>query len=164
MRLGSGIAKIPALLRAGCPVGLGVDGSASNDSSAMLLEVRQSLMLGRLGAGADGFSVWDALELATVGGARCLGREGALGRLVPGYAADVAVFDIADLGHSGTIDPVAGLVLCAPARVKHLFIGGKWIVEDGRIRELDVDALGVAHRQESARLHQRVTLGGEEKP
>jgi len=156
MRLGSGIAPVGALRHAGCPVGLGVDGSASNDSSNMLLEVRQSLLLGRLGAGADGFSVWDALELATVEGARCLGREHALGRIAPGYAADIVVFDLADVGHSGAMDSLAGLVFCAPARVKHLFIAGEWIVNEGRILGLDIDALRAAHCEESLRLHQRV--------
>ncbi len=157
MRLASGIAPVPALLEAGCPVGLAVDGSASNDSSHMLLEIRQCLLLGRLGAGADAFSVKMALQCATIGGAACLRREEALGRLLPGAAADVAIFDISDIGHSGAVDPVAGLVLCAPARVKHLFVGGKHIVQDGALPGVDLTELICRHRIESARLATRLT-------
>ncbi|MCU0611839.1 MAG: 8-oxoguanine deaminase [Candidatus Eisenbacteria bacterium] len=156
MRLASGIARVPALRAARCPVGLGVDGSASNDSSHLLLEMRQALLLGRLGAGADGFSAWDALELATVEGARCLGRERALGRLTPGFAADVAVFEITDVAHSGAMDPVAGLILCAPAQVRHLFVAGRHVVCEGRISGLDVGSLCAEHRAESLRLRRRV--------
>lgn len=155
MRLGSGIAPVGALRAARCPVGLGVDGSASNDSSHLLLEARQALLLGRLGAGAGGFSVWDALELATVGGAECLGRGTALGRIAPGYAADLVVFDVTDVAHSGAMDPIAGLLFCAPARVKHLFVAGEWRVREGAIQGIDMAALCAAHTRESRRLLER---------
>lgn len=152
MRLGSGIAPVLALRNAGCPVGLAVDGSASNDSSHMMLEVRQALLLGRLGAGPETFSPSLALELATVGGAHCLGRGNVLGRIVPGYAADIAIFDLDDLAHSGAVDPVAGLVLCAPPRVKHLFVAGRHVVENGVLAGVDTDLLRSEHRKESVRL------------
>ena len=152
MRLGSGIAPIISLRNAGCPVGLGVDGSASNDSSHMLMELRQSLLIGRLGSGPSEFPVRLPLELATVGGARCLGRHTALGKISPGYAADIAVFDLMDIYHSGAIDPVAGLVLCAPQEVKHVFIAGEHIVDTGTIRGIDLESLTMQHREESNRL------------
>ncbi len=156
MRLGSGIAPVPALRAAGCPVGLAVDGSASNDSSNMITEVRQSLLLGRLGAGADGFSPWTALELATIGGAKCLGRGEALGRISSGYAADVVVFDISDIAHSGAVDIVAGFVLCAPAAVKHLFVAGRQIIDEGTLLGVDLNCLRKEHSEESRRLAARV--------
>ncbi len=155
MRLGSGIAPVRSLRRAGCPVGVGVDGSASNDSSHLLLEVRQALLVGRLREGVEHVSVWDALELATTGGAACLGRSGTLGVIAPGAAADVAVFDGRPLGLSGAMDPVAGLVLCAPAPVRHLFVGGRWIVKEGHIQGLDLPRVLEAHRAESERLLRR---------
>jgi 8-oxoguanine deaminase len=157
MRLGSGIAPVLALRDAGCPVGLAVDGSASNDSSHMMLEVRQALLLGRLGAGPLAFTPQIVLELATAGGAECLGRGDALGRIIPGYAADIAVFDLEDLAHSGAVDPVAGLVLCAPPKVRHLFVAGRHIVENGVLRGVDIGRLRTKHREESARLVARLS-------
>ena len=151
-RAGEEHAEILALRKAGCPVGLGVDGSASNDSSHMLMELRQSLLIGRLGAGPEEYSVRIPYELATGGGARCLGRESALGRIKPGYAADIAVFDLTDIYHSGAIDPVAGLLLCAPREVKHLFIAGNHIVDEGVIRGIDLPSLVREHTEESRRL------------
>ncbi|MBN1423053.1 8-oxoguanine deaminase [Candidatus Fermentibacteria bacterium] len=156
MRLGSGIAPVPALRTAGCPVGLGVDGSASNDSSNMLLEVRQATLLGRLNAGAGGFSIWDSLELATVGGAACLGRAGALGVLAPGCAADIAVFRSNGLAHTGALDAAASLVLCAPAQVAHVFVAGRHVVHDGAIDGLDIPSLRDTHHAEAQRLYHRV--------
>lgn len=158
MRLGSGIAPVLALRSAGCPVGLGVDGSASNDSSHMLMELRQSLLIGRLGAGPSDYSVRLPLELATIGGAQCLGRATALGRISPGYAADIAAFDIMDIYHSGAIDPIAGLILCAPREVRHLFIAGEHIVDSGKIRGLNLPSLVEQHREESDRLVQSLGI------
>src|SRR5664279_3813342 len=121
MRLGSGFAPVGALRRAGCPVGLGVDGSASNDSSHMLAEVRQALLLQRVRHGADALGVVDALRLATVEGARCLGRDD-IGSLEAGKRADVALFDLRDVGYSGAGDALSALLLCAPTRVSTLVV------------------------------------------
>lgn len=160
MRLASGIAPVLALRDAGCPVGLAVDGSASNDSSNMIMEVRQSLLLGRLGAGAEAYSTRLALELATTGSAAVVGREQALGRLRSGFAADIAIFDNTDIGHSGAIDPVAGLVLCAPGTVKHLIINGDIVVENSVLQDLDMTGLLAAHQEEARRLTHRITKAG----
>ena len=116
MRLGSGVAPVLGLRRAGCPVGLGVDGSASNDSSHMLAEVRQALLLTRLARGAAAINVRDALRMATIEGARCLGRDD-IGTLQAGKRADIALFDLQDVGYSGAEDPVAALLVCAPTPV-----------------------------------------------
>ena len=96
-------------------MGIGVDGSASNDSSHMLAEVRQALLLQRVRHGAGAFAVGDALRMATVEGARCLGRDD-IGSLEPGMRADLAMFDLRGVGYSGAGDAVSALLLCAPAR------------------------------------------------
>jgi len=114
MRLASGIAPIPALRAAGVPVGLGVDGSASNDGGHMLGEARQAMLLARVGHGPAAMTARQALELATLGGARVLGRQGEIGALVPGMAADLVAFDVHGLDQAGAADLVAALVFCTP--------------------------------------------------
>jgi len=151
MRLGSGAAPVIALRRAGCPVGLGVDGSASNDSSHMLAEARQALLLNRLVHGAAAFSVGDALRMATVEGARCLGRDD-IGTLEAGKRGDVALFDLRGIGYSGAGDPVSALLLCTPARVDALVIEGRVVVESGELRTLALDRLLARHRRLAVRL------------
>ncbi len=151
MRLGSGLAPVLRLLDAGCPVGLGVDGSASNDSSNMLGEARQSLLLNRLGHGAAAMSVKQALRLATVEGARCLGRED-IGRLDCGRQADVALFDLNQLSCSGAEDPVSALLLCFPNPVRTLVIQGRVVVEDGRLSTVALPRLLRHHRRIAARI------------
>ena len=151
MRLGSGCAPVPALRRAGCPVGLGVDGSASNDSSHMLAEARQALLLQRLRHGAAALGVTDALRMATVEGARTLGRDD-IGTLEPGKRADIALFDLRALGYSGAGDPVSALLLCAPARVATLVVDGRIVVEDGELRTLSVERIVTRHRRLAAKL------------
>jgi len=151
MRLGSGCAPVPAFRRAGCPVGLGVDGSASNDSSHMLAEARQALLLQRLVHGARAFGVRDALRMATIEGARCLGRDD-IGTLEPGKRADIAMFDLRGLGYSGAGDPVSALVLCAPATAETLIIDGCIVVENGELRTLSVDRLVTRHKRAAANL------------
>jgi 8-oxoguanine deaminase len=148
MRLGSGVCRVNDLRRAGSPVGLGVDGSASNDSSHMLAEVRQSLLLTRLIHGADSLAVTDALRLATVGGADCLGRED-IGTITPGKMADLAVFSLDDLGYSGAGDPVAALLLCHPRRVDTLIVNGQIVVRDGSLITLDLLTTIEAHRNKA---------------
>jgi len=151
MRLGSGVAPIHRLARAGCPVGLGVDGSASNDGSHLLAEARQALLLGRVARGADAVTVEEALRMATVGGAACLGRTD-IGTLEPGKRADVALFDLRDVGYSGAGDPLLGLLLCAPTRVHTLIVDGHPVVENGEIRTLALEPVLARHRRIAARL------------
>lgn len=124
MRLGSGICRVRDLRRAGCPVGLAVDGSASNDSSNLLAELRQALLLHRVLGGADAMSVNEVLAMATRDGARCLGREDA-GAITPGRACDLAVFDLAAIGYDGADDPVAALLLCHPEPARATIVGGR---------------------------------------
>ena len=141
MRLGSGICKVPELRAAGAPVGLAVDGSASNDSSDLLAEARQALLIQRLRAGAGGSTALGVLGLATLGGAAVLGRDD-IGSLQPGMAADLAVFDTRDLGFAGALaDPVGALVFCAPRRAHAVFVNGEQVVVDGRLTGTDEDGL-----------------------
>jgi 8-oxoguanine deaminase len=151
MRLGSGVCRVNDLRRAGGPVGLGVDGSASNDGSHALAEVRQALLLTRLIHGASAMKIMDALHLATVGSAACLGRED-IGTLTPGKAADIAIFALDDLGYSGAGDPLAALLLCQPTRVDTLIINGRVVVEDGALTALDIDPIIQQHRQKAQQL------------
>lgn len=148
MRLGSGIAKVTELQAAGSPVGLAVDGSASNDASNMLAEVRLALLLARLARGADSMTVMKALHIATAGSAACLGRSD-LGTLEPGKAADAAIFALDDIGYSGAGDPVGALLLCQPTRVDTLIINGKLVVEHGHLKTLNLEPILETHRKKA---------------
>lgn len=153
LRLASGIAPVMQMLRCGVPVGLGVDGSSSNDSGHMLAESRQALLLQRLRNGADGCRVRDMLRLATRGGARVLGREDHLGQLRPGFQADCVAFAVDDLWHAGAChDPVASLLLCHPTRAAYTIVGGDIVVEEGRLTRLDLPRLLHRHRELSEAL------------
>jgi 8-oxoguanine deaminase len=151
MRLGSGLAPALALQRAGAPVGLGVDGSASNDGSNMLAEARQALLLQRLGNGAAAISVQQALRMATVGGAQCLGRTD-IGSLEPGKRADIALFDLREPAYSGAEDPIAALLLCAPSTVRTLVVEGRVVVDDHILTTLALTPLLARHRRLAARI------------
>ncbi len=157
MRLGSGSAPVLALRRAGCPVGLGVDGSASNDSSHMLAEARQALLLHRLLDGAAALNVADTLRMATVEGARCLGRED-IGSLEAGKRGDVALFDLRDVGYSGAGDALSALLLCAPTRVSTLVVEGRVVVEAGELKTISLDAVLPRHRRLAARMQGSASL------
>jgi len=146
MVLASGICPVHELLSAGARVGLGVDGSASNDSSNLMQEVRQALLIGRLRYGAEPVTHQSVLRLATRGGADLLGRP-ELGELRPGAAADIALFGLDELRFSGHGDPLAALVLCGASRVSDLMIAGVWRVRDGELLDVDLDALALAHRR-----------------
>ncbi len=146
MRLGSGIARVREMLAAGLRVGLGVDGSASNDSSHMLAEARQAMLLARVKNGAEAMTACEALRLATAGGAECLGRDD-IGSIEPGKAADLAIFDLSDVGFSGSWDPAGALLFCQPPRVNTLMVNGRVVVEDGRIVTIDVDRVQRQHRR-----------------
>ena len=146
MRLASGIAPVRAMLDAGVNVGLGVDGSASNDSGHLLAEARQALLLQRVGHGPGALSARDALRLATRGGAAVLGRDD-IGHLAPGMAADLVAYDLEQVGFAGSHDPVAALAFCAPARVALSVIDGRIIVRDGQIAAFDQRATLERHNR-----------------
>jgi len=138
MRLGSGIAPVRRMRDAGVPVGLGVDGSASNDGSQMLAEARQALLLARLSGDPAALSARDALEMATRGGARVLGRDD-IGHLAPGMAADFVAFAVDDLRHAGTRhDPVAALVFCGAGDAGTVVVDGRVVVREGHLATLDL--------------------------
>lgn len=149
-RLGSGIAPIRAMRDAGVPVGLGVDGSASNDMASLIGETRQAMLLQRVEKGANAMSAYEALELATRGGADVLGRP-ECGRLATGKRADIAIWDIKSAAASGSWDPAA-LVLAGSATVKHLIVEGRQIISDGEITTLDLDALITRHSHRAKEL------------
>jgi len=131
-RLGAGIAPLKAMFEQGVPLGLGVDGSASNDSGNLLLEARQALLLQRALGGPAAFDPRDALFVATRGGAEMLGRADC-GSLEPGKRADIAIWDMADIGSAGAWDKVAALVLSPPVGVRDLFVEGRAVVRDGAL-------------------------------
>lgn len=147
-RLGSGIAPVRAMLDAGVPLGLGVDGSASNDSGNLAAEARQAMLLQRVARGADAMSPRAALELATRGGADVLGRPDC-GRLMPGKRADVAIWDVSGVQSAGSWDPAA-LLLAGPTAVRDLFVEGRQVVRDGQITTIDL-AAQVARQNELAK-------------
>jgi cytosine/adenosine deaminase-related metal-dependent hydrolase len=156
-RLGSGIAPVRQLLRAGTPVGLGVDGPASSEGTSLAGELRQALFAARLrdSGGPDALTARQALWLGTRGGARCLGRDDEIGALRPGMLADVALWRLDTLPHDAIADedPVAALVLGPPAPLELLLVNGAPVVERGELRTADVTA--VAREVRAARLRLR---------
>ncbi len=144
-RLGSGIAPVRAMRDAGVPVGLGVDGSASNDAGNLIAEARQAMLLQRVSRGADAMSAREALYIATRGGARVLGRDD-VGQITVGKRADVAIWDVTGVEAAGSWDKAA-LLLAGPTRVKHLFVEGRQVVRDGHIATVDMGP--VLARQEA---------------
>ncbi len=151
-RLGSGIAPVRLMRDAGVPVGLGVDGSASSDQGHLLNEARLAMLLQRVDGGAGALSAREALEFATRGGARVLGRNGELGSLESGKRADIAIWDLSGLEAAGAWDPVAALVLCGPFRVRHLLVEGRPVVTDGLLVSLEARALAETAHAAVARL------------
>ncbi len=151
-RLGSGIAPVRAMRDAGVRVGLGVDGSASNDAADLMSEARQAMLLQRVANGADAMSAREALEIATIGGAQVLGRADHLGSVEVGKRADLALWDAGTLAMAGGWDPVAALVLCGPHRVRHLFVEGRQVVRDGVLTTLDSAGLARQSAEATARL------------
>ena len=169
MRCGQGIAKIREMLDAGMTCGLGVDGSASNDTSNLFLEARLAQMLQRVAparygseppGGRGGFggspsalSAREALTMATRGGARLLGRDD-VGHLAPGMSADIVAVNLNQLGLSGTQrDPLAAMVMCGPFRATHVFIDGRQVIADGAFSGLDVEALLAEHAATVKRIY-----------
>lgn len=154
MLLASGICRAKELEDAGASIGLGVDGSASNDSSNMIQEVRQAFLLQRIRYGSAGISHEDALRWGTAGGAKVLHRPD-LGTLEPGKAADMAMFDLEELRFSGSGDPIAALILCGAHTVRHMMIGGEFRVSDGELVGVDVPRLRARHQELANQLAER---------
>ena len=144
MILASGCCQVPALEAAGAPVGIGVDGSASNDSSNLIEELRHAFLLQRLHHGAERISHHDALRWATTGSAACIGRAD-IGRIASGQQADLALFKLDELRFSGAGDPIAALILCGASRAGRVMVRGRWRVENGLIPGLDTDRLRAEH-------------------
>jgi 8-oxoguanine deaminase len=165
MRLASGIAPVRRMLDAGVPVGLGVDGSASNDAAHLLNEARQAMLLARVGrslepfgcdAGPSEMGAMNALSLATRNGAKVLGRYD-IGTLAPGMAADVAIYDIRTLSFAGGAvhDPVAALLFCTSANAAYTIVNGKVVVRQGQLTTVDLGPLIERHNQLAIQLVNR---------
>ena len=143
-RLGSGIAPVRGMRDAGVKVGLGVDGSASNDAGSLIGEARQAMLLQRVANGADAMSAREALEIATRGGADVLGRL-ECGRLSPGARADIAIWDVTGVESAGSWDPAA-ILLAGPTKVRDLFVEGRQVVRDGQVTTIDLAAVTAQQR------------------
>jgi cytosine/adenosine deaminase-related metal-dependent hydrolase len=150
LRLGAGVAPVRALVDAGARVGLGVDGSASNERSDLFFEVKQALLVARGRGGPEAMTVRDSLRLATRGGAEVLRRTD-IGSLEPGRRADIAVWRTDGLELGGAADAVAGLVLSAPHKVDRLYVGGEEVVREGHLVRADEDEIAREHRAQARR-------------
>jgi len=147
MRLASGIAPVRKMRDHGVAVGLGVDGSSSNDSGHMLNEARQAMLLQRVGGNPAALTARDALTMATRDGARVLNRDD-IGQIAPDYAADMAIFDLNQIDFAGALhDPVAALIFCGPVKTRHTIINGRLVVRDGRLTTMDLGELMQRHRK-----------------
>jgi cytosine/adenosine deaminase-related metal-dependent hydrolase len=150
MRLGAGIAPVRRMLDEGVRVGLGVDGSASNERGDLFLEVKQALLVARVRGGPNALTARDAFRLGTRGGAAVLGRED-IGELSPGRRADLAVWRTDGLELGGASDPVGGLVLSGPHRVDRLYVAGEEVVREGRLVRADEEEIAREHHRQAAR-------------
>jgi cytosine/adenosine deaminase-related metal-dependent hydrolase len=151
-RLGAGICRTADLLAAGVPVGLGVDGSASNEESSLLGEVREAVLVARADGGPQALTIRQALELATLGGAGLIGRAGELGSLESGKLADVALWRVDGLAHAGIADPVAALVLGARPPLELLLVNGRPVIEHDELVTIDERAVTLAATRAAATL------------
>ena len=150
-RLGSGIAPVRAMRDVGVKVGLGVDGSASNDAGSLAGEMRAAMLLQRVSRGADAMSAREVLEIATLGGAKVLGRDDC-GALEPGRRADLAIWNIGGIEAAGAWDPVAALVFCGPQKVRDLYVEGRQVVRDWQVTTLDLPLVIERQARLAARL------------
>ncbi|MGW0661801.1 8-oxoguanine deaminase [Streptodolium elevatio] len=157
-RLAAGVARVPDLLRAGVPVGLGVDGTASNESGELGTELRNLLLFSRVKWGADALTARQALRVGTIGGARVLGREAEIGSIEPGKLADLALWKMDGVLHAGIADKVAALVLGAAAPLSLLLVNGVPVVEDGRLTRVDEETIARNVEAASATLARRAGL------
>ncbi|NDZ79261.1 MULTISPECIES: 8-oxoguanine deaminase [unclassified Streptomyces] len=154
-RLAAGIARVPDMLKAGVPVGLGVDGTASNESGELHTELRNALLINRLGAHREAaLNARQALRLGTYGGAQVLGRASEIGSLEPGKLADLVLWKMDTLAHASIADPVTALVFGAAAPVTLSLVNGKPVVEDNHLTTVDEDAIARSTRDEARRLAQ----------
>ena len=151
MVLGSGICPASHLEEVGCPLGIGVDGSASNDCSNMIQELRVAFLLQRSKYGAQNISHLDVLRWGTKGSATCLGRTD-IGEIAIRKQADLAFFELSAPRFSGANDPLAALLLSGAHEAKHVMIGGNWRVSDGQICDLDIEDLMDRHRSSAEQL------------
>jgi cytosine/adenosine deaminase-related metal-dependent hydrolase len=156
-RLGAGIARTRDLVDAGVPVGLGVDGAASNEAGSLLEELRHAALFARARGGPTALSVREALRLATYGGAQVLGREAEIGSIEVGKLADLALWRVDTLPHAGIADPVAALALASPPPLELLLVDGRPVVERDRLVTVDEDALARDAAAASHRLLSRST-------
>jgi cytosine/adenosine deaminase-related metal-dependent hydrolase len=153
MILGGGLAPVAELRAAGVPVGIGCDGSSSADSASLWLETRGALLLGRLRRGAAAMTGRDALEMATLGGAACLGRQGEIGELSVGAAGDLVVWPLEGFAYAGALtDPVEALLRCGPNAPRHTIVNGIPVVRDGQLVSAGAEDVLVRHRAVAARL------------
>jgi cytosine/adenosine deaminase-related metal-dependent hydrolase len=156
MILGSGLAPVAELRAAGAPVGLGVDGSASADSASLWLEARTAMLQGKLRHGAASMTARDALEIATRGGAACLGRTGEIGQLSVGACGDLAVWPLTGPAFAGALsDPVEAWLRCGPVAARHTVVGGRLVVQDGVPVHDGLDEQLAVHRRVSGRMQQK---------
>jgi cytosine/adenosine deaminase-related metal-dependent hydrolase len=151
--IGAGLAPIGEMRAAGVPVGIGCDGSSSTDAACLWMEARNALMLGRLRHGPEAMQARDALDMATNGSARCLGRAGEIGVLAPGAAGDLVVWPMEGVRFAGALsDPIEAWLRCGPVNAKHTIVAGKLVVEDGRLTHPAVDDILVRHHAAAERL------------
>jgi 8-oxoguanine deaminase len=151
----NGIAPVPEMLKSGMAVGLGCDGSASTDHASLWLEARTALLLARVRSGPKAMSARDVLEMATLGSARCLGREGEIGVLAPGACGDVVAWPLEGVAYAGAwTDPIEAWLRCGPTAARHTVVAGKLVVRDGELRLRDVD--------EMLRQHERISRGWQD--
>jgi cytosine/adenosine deaminase-related metal-dependent hydrolase len=151
--LSSGIAPVVPMRAAGVKVGLGVDGSSSADAASLWMEARQAMLLAKLRDGAAAGTARMALEMATLGGAGCLGRDGELGVLAPGAVGDVAVWPLTGPAFAGAwADPVEAWLRCGPVTARHTIVAGRPVVRDGRLVHPGLEDVLAAHEAESRRL------------
>ena len=153
--LASGISPVVPMRAAGVKVGIGVDGSSSADSASMWMEARQAMLLAKLRDGAHAGTARMALEMATLGGAGCLGREGELGVLAPGAVADVAIWRLEGPAFAGAVaDPIEAWLRCGPVSAWHTIVNGRFVVRDGHLVHPDIHRALRSHAQHAARIQQ----------
>ncbi len=151
--IGAGLAPVREFRDAGVTVGIGCDGSSSTDAANLWMETRNALMLARLRGGPEAMQAREALEIATVGSARCLGRAGELGVLRPGAAGDVAVWPLEGIRFAGALsDPIEALLRCGPVSPRHTIVAGRFVVEDGHLADPRVEEMLGRHHAVAARL------------
>ncbi|MFC5719167.1 8-oxoguanine deaminase [Streptomyces gamaensis] len=158
-RVAAGTARVPALLREGVAVGLGVDGTASNEAGELHTELRNALLVHRLAGGEKALNVRQVLRMGTYGGAQVLGRQREIGSLEPGKLADLVLWKLDGLGHSTIADPVAALVLGAAAPVTLSLVNGRPVVEEGHLATADEDTIARTARDQAVRLARRAAEG-----